>query len=342
MAKLKPQDFPGLAGKNISVSKLAETITAAVRKRKDLDMTLSSYLVKLTEYCNTQNDAIKKDLKKLFPKIETTDKAAIKKDFSELIAALMVKGMPKTSRDKLNLTVTSSSSLLIPTAGNYPLIDFLIKTGNTVDNYSVKIMGKTTNTVKAQDVLESVSPNLKRKRRKEVDILQCIADNDAKLGPILALAKVIDDMPVKPSKWKSKFVQLTNTKSINNDVLSENQEDWWMFFEPIADKYYSGGKKTLAKAWKQGYHYDALTVLAQYTVADYTKDWNWVEFVDEIQKKVSYFKFDLASDGTPVFEVINGLSERKPNQKFRLRAKSRIKESAPSSRSGQDKLGIQP
>jgi hypothetical protein len=108
------------------------------------------------------------------------------------------------------------------------------------------------------------------------------------------------------------------------------------------DAYYAGGKKTITAAWRRGYYYDALTVLAQYTVADATQTMNWMPFVDEVQKKVNYFKFGLKNDGTYEYSIVNGLSERKPNQKFRLRAKSRIKESAPSSRSGQDKLGIQP
>jgi len=343
MAKLKPQDFTGLAGKDILVSALPEQIIAAIRKRKDLSMDLSAYLVKLTQYCAAPNDAIKKDLKKLYAKIPAQDKAAIKKDFSELLAAIIVKNSAKALRDKLKLTFTSQSKLFIPTAGNFPLVDFMVKSANNVDNYSVKIMGKTTNTVKAQDVLATVSDQLKRKRSKETKILKCIAENDAKLGPILALESVIDEMSgVKSGKMRSKFAELVRNKSINNDELAKSPEDWWAFFEPVIDNYYAKGKQTLAKAWKRGYHYDALTVLAQYAVADHTKDMNWSDFVDEIQTKVNYFKFDLSNDGTYLSEVVNGLSERKPNQKFRLRAKSRIKESAPSSRSGQDKLGIQP
>jgi hypothetical protein len=42
-----------------------------------------------------------------------------------------------------------------------------------------------------------------------------------------------------------------------------------------------------------------------------------------------------------MYEIINGLSEQKPNQTFKLRAKSRLAEGAWAKRSGQDKLGIQ-
>lgn len=343
MAKLKPQDFDGLTGSDILISKLSEQIIAAIRKRKDLSMNLSSYLVKLTQYCASPNDTIKKDLKKLYTKVPAQDRAAIKKDFSELLAAIIVKNMSKALRDKLKLAFTTQSKLFIPTAGNSPLVDFMVKSGTAVDNYSVKMMGKTTNTVKAQDVLATVSDQLKRKRPKETKILKCVAENDAKLGPILALESVIDEMPgIKSGKMRSKFAELVKSKTISNDELAKSPEDWWSFFEPVIDNNYANGKATLSKAWKRGYHYDALTVLAQYAVADHTKDMNWGDFVDEIQTKVNYFKFDLNNDGTYLSEVINGMSERKPNQKFRLRAKSRIKESAPSSRSGQDKLGIQP
>lgn len=341
MAKLKPQDFAGIAGKDVTISSLKTNIIAAIGKRKDLDINLRNYLIKLTEYIDGEsgNAAV---LKKLYPKVKAEDKNAIKKDFSELIAALAIKNMPKAQRDKLKLTISGQSKLFIPTAGNYPLVDFMVKSTGVVDNYSVKIMGKTTNTVKAQDVLATVSAKLKRENAKETAILECVAENDAKLGPILALGSVIDAMPVKNTAMKNKFKSLCKIKTINNEALKKDEVDWWMFFEPIIDKYYAKGKPTLAKAWKRGYHYDALTVLAQYSVADYTKDMNWIAFVDEIQKKVTYFKFDISTTGIPDFEVINGTSERKPGQTFRLRAKSRIKEADPASRSGQDKLGIQP
>lgn len=343
MAKLKPQDFDGLAGKDILLTVLPDQIIAAIRKRKDLPLSLSNYLVKLTQYCASPNTNLKTELRKLYAKVPSQDRAAIKKDFSELLAAIVIKGMPKATRDKLKLTINPQSKLFIPSAGNFPLVDFMIKSSSKVDNYSVKIMGKTTNTVKAQDVLATVSDQLKRKRAKETKILKCIAENDAKLGPILALESIIDEMPkIKTGKMRSKFSALAGNKSINNEELAKSPEDWWSFFEPVMDNYYAKGKPTLAKAWKRGYHYDALTVLAQYAVADHTKEMHWIDFVDEIQTKVNYFKFDLNNDGTYLSEIVNGLSERKPNQKFRLRAKSRIKESAPSSRSGQDKLGIQP
>jgi hypothetical protein len=342
MAKLKPQDFTGLAGKEITVSALKASIVKSIQARKDLDMNLRNYLLKLTEYVDGNAGELA-TMKKIYSKVEASDKNAIKKDFSEIIAALVIRNMPKSQRDKLNLTISAQSKVFIPTAGNYPLVDFMIKSsGGVVDNYSVKIMGKTTNTVKAQDVLETVSPKLKKKNPKETAILECVAENDAKLGPILALASIIDEMPVKNGPMKNKFKTLCKSKQIKNDVLKEQDVDWWVFFEPIMDKYYSKGKPTLAKAWKKGYCYDALTVLAQYSVADHTKDMNWGDFVDEIQKKVTYFKFDINTAGVPAHDVINGLSERKPGQKFRLRAKSRLKESDPSSRSGQDKLGIQP
>lgn len=343
MAGLKPQDFNGLAGKDIPVKNLADKIIEAIKKRKDLSSNLSNYLTLLTEYCADPSSVSTKDLSKYYGKLDMREKAAINKDFSELLGALVLKN-DQSKLKKLNLTMNNQSKLFIPTAGNYPLVDFLIKTQDVVDEYSVKIMGKTTNTVKAQDVLSVASNKLKNRNPKETKILQIIADNDAKIGPIMVLAELAPDISQlkKTNKMYRKFVSLAEAKKINNDVLSENPEEWWDFFEPLMDQYYSNGKATLAKTWKKKFYYDVLTVLAQYTVADFTKDMNWGEFVDEVQSKVTYFKFALESNGTFSHEVINGLSERKPNQKFRLRAKSRIKESAPSSRSGQDKLGIQP
>lgn len=341
MAKLKPQDFPGMAGKHIKISELPTKLIAAIRSRKDLDNNLSGYLVKLVQYCDSPSQTIKADLGKFIKKVAQQDKNAIQKDFSELLGAIIIGNMNKAELTKLGLAVDAQSTLFIPTAGNYPLVDFMINTKKIEYQYSVKTLQKTTNTLKAQDILATVSTTTKRKYAKETQLLEMISEYDAKLGPILALAKIAPTMQ-EFKKSDKLYKQFITTKSINNDLLKEDPESWYLLFEPVIDSYYAGGKKTISSAWKKGYHYDALTVLAQYTVADATKDMNWMPFVDEVQKKVTYFKFGLKTDGTYEYALVNGMSERKANQKFRLRAKSRIKESAPSSRSGQDKLGIQP
>lgn len=341
MAKLKPQDFPGMAGKHIKVSELPTKLIASIRSRKDLDNSLSGYLVKLVQYCDNPTPAIKADLAKFIKKIPQQDKNGIQKDFSELLGAIIINNISKQELSKLKLAMDQQSTLFIPTAGNYPLVDFMINTKRVEYQYSVKTMQKTTNTLKAHDILQTVSAATKKKYKKETELLEMISENDAKLGPILALAKIAPTMK-EFKKSDNLYKKFISTSKINNDLLKEDPESWFLLFEPIMDSYYKNGKKTIAAAWKKGFHYDALTVLAQYTVADATKDMNWMPFVDEVQSKVTYFKFGLKNDGTYEYDLVNGSSERKPNQKFRLRAKSRIKESAPASRSGQDKLGIQP
>lgn len=53
MAKLKPQDFSGLADRYIRINKLAEEIITAVAERQDLNMNEKAYLTTLTEFCDT-------------------------------------------------------------------------------------------------------------------------------------------------------------------------------------------------------------------------------------------------------------------------------------------------
>lgn len=344
MAKLKPQDFSGLADRYIRINKLAEEIITAVAERQDLNMHEKAYLTTLTEFCNTGNTNLKADLKKQYTKLDQKAKNATQKDFSELLASLFVMNESPAERRKLNLKYGSTSQMFIPAAGNFPLIDFMIKTGSTVDDYSVKIMGKTTNTIKAHDILATVSTATKTKYRTETKLLECVANFDAKLGPIKALSTLASKLPMaKTGKQASEFKKWGTAGGTAQSIQASLQKDpsWYGFFEPLIDEYYARGKGTIEKAWRT-HPYDALTVLAQYSIAACTKDYNWMPFVDEIQTKVTYFKFALNADGTPGYELVNGKSDRKPNAKYQLRAKSRLKEGAYGSRSGQDKLGIQP
>lgn len=341
MAKLKPQNFDGMTGIKITISQVPGMLIESIRSRTDLSVDLSNYLVKLVQYCENSTSVRTNELSSLYRNLEVTEKSAIQKDFSELLGPIIISNESKQTLQSLGLTISGQSKMFIPVAGNYPLVDFMIYTGKTEDQYSVKTLQKTTNTLKAGDILKTVDDSVKRKHPEEVKILELIDSNDAKLGPILILSKIASKIPEfkKTNKMYRKFSSL---RSIDNNLLSENPEDWYSLFGPIADTYYSRGKSTFDKAWKKQYYYDALTVLAQYTVADFTQDMNWMPFVDDIQTKVNYFKFGLNANGTYSYEIVNGLSERKPNQKFRLRAKSRLKEGAESTRSGQDKLGIQP
>lgn len=345
MAKLKPQDFSGLVNLNLTISSAPAKIIKSIGARNDLSVTLSNYLIKLVEYSSGARTASKADLQKFYKKVDAADKNAIQKDFSELLAPIILLKESKQKVDtfrKLKLTLSSASQMFIPAAGNYPLIDFMIKTNGTQNDYSVKTLQKTTNTLKAGDILKSVSPATLRKYREETAILQLIDENDAKLGPILILAKLAGSKITEFKGTHKLYQKFTSLQTADNNTFAVNPIDWYDFFEPVIDVYYAKGKSTFNKAWKAKYYYDALTVLAQYTVADATQDMRWTPFVDEVQQKVTYFKFGLNTDGSYTYDIVNGMSERKPNQKFRLRAKSRLKEGAWSTRSGQDKLGIQP
>lgn len=344
MSKLKPQSFIGLVDANIPISAAPTKIIKSIESRSDLPLPLSNYLIKLVQYSSGIKSATTQDLEKLYKKIESADRNAIQKDFSELLAPLiLLKESRQASQNlkALKLTVSTTSKMFIPAAGNYPLIDFMVRTGNIQNEYSVKTLQKTTNTLKAGDILHTVSNATKARYARETEILKMIDSYDAKVGPILILAKLAPSIK-EFKKTHPLYRRFVGLKTVDNDIFKAQPVDWYTFFEPVIDAYYANGKSTINKAWKAKYYFDALTVLAQYAVADITQSMNWMPFVDEVQKKVTYFKFGLNSNGTYTYQLVNGLSERKAGQKFRLRAKSRLKPGAWSQRSGQDKLGIQP
>jgi len=343
MAKLKPQDFSGLVNVDLKIAAAPEKIIASIGKRKDLSVALSNYLIKLVLYSSDSRTVTKIELGKFFKKVDAVDKSAIQKDFSELLAPIILLSESKQNAakfTKLNLQLSSASQMFIPAAGNYPLVDFMIKTGQIQNQYSVKTLQKTTNTLKAGDIYKTVSSTTLNKYPEETAIIKMIHENDAKLGPILILSKLANK--IKGLHSHKMYREFTKLRTANNQTFSKNAVDWYSFFEIIVDAHYLGGKATFDKAWKSKFYYDAITVLAQYTVADITKNMKWTPYVHEVQKIVTYFKFGLNSDGSFEYTVVNSLSEQKTKQSFRLRAKSRLKEGAWSSRSGQDKLGIQP
>lgn len=344
MSNLKPQSFKGLVDSDVLISEAPKKIIKSIESRKDLSVSLSNYLIKLVQHSSGIGSVTTQELQKLYRKIDPADKNSIQKDFSELLAPLiLLKEFRQRGQilKELKLTVSSSSKMFIPAAGNYPLIDFMVKTAGKQDDYSVKTFQKSTNTLKAGDILATVSKATKTRYPEETKILEMIHKYDAKLGPILILAKIAPTIYQfnKSHKLYSKFRSLT---SIDNNTFAAQQSDWYNFFEPVIDQWYAKGKNTFNKAWKAKYYYDAVTVFAQYVIANRTQHMNWTPFVDEVKKKVTYFKFGLTAQGTYEYVLLNGHSFQDASVKFQLRAKSRLKEGAWSERSGQDKLGIQP
>jgi len=229
MAKLKPQNFPGMSGGDIIIANAPAKLIDSIRKRNDLPVSLSNYLVKLVQYCTNPSSVKTSELSGFYKKVDSKDKAAIQKDFSEMLGPILVSKEQKPTLNKLNLTINARSTMFIPTAGNYPLVDFMIRTGKVEDQYSVKTLQKTTNTLKAGDLLNTVSDSVKKKYAKETEILRIIDSNDAKLGPILLLAKLAPTIPEfkKTGKYYTKFI---SSGTFSNDTFAEDPEGWHNFF----------------------------------------------------------------------------------------------------------------
>lgn len=373
MAKLKPQDFTGLAGVDLPVSTLKDKIIAAVEKRSDLSPQEKSFLIALTDYAATANPpaAKQKALTSAFSKAKLKNPAianATQNDFSEIIGALILANIPSSTQKSLHINVNKTTSkLFIPAAGNYPLIDFIIRDTSGSYDFSVKALQKTTNVIKPGDVLPLLESarfrKIKTTHQTETLILKIIDQNSTKHGPMALIAYLYKTnrslVPFKANhpklkKFLSAFAtdnsgKIIGTPLSNADYGKTRTEpnaayEWWDLFEPLMDKYYANGKSTLQKTWKKGFYEACITVLCQYATAAATKNMNWTPFVDVVKSYVNYFKFGLNTDGTFDFLIENEFTTMDASKKraYQLRAKSRISESAPDKRAAQDKLGLQP
>lgn len=296
-ASLKPQAFNVITTTPIQLSEYKKRALAALDERTDLDGPLKGYLAQLIEYWSG-NNAAKTKAAKIWTAIQNNIPINdINKDFGEVLGPLAVikhNILAGTGHEK---EVNATSGIYIPARPNEPLMDY--KVGNIV--ISAK-SGVTTNTVKAQDILNLLHkrPAIERKYKPtdEWQVLNILAANSTKAGPISAARIMLGD---KYNAWERNNTYLKSKKGKFTDLE--------LMYE--CEKYLQAESKTGR--------------------LNFTK-----LFADAIKGNVVYVKFALDQTGVGKFEAIVSQDVLKAATGARpfLRSKNGYTRAA-------DKLGIQ-
>jgi hypothetical protein len=294
---LKPQAFNVVTATPIQFTEYKKRLLDALQERTDLDGPLKGYLAELVHYWSGDQTA-KSRASKLYARISADIPINdINKDFGEVLGPLAVLKhniLAGTGHEK---EVNATSGIYIPARPNEPLMDY--KVGSVV--ISAK-SGATTNTVKAQDILDLLHkrPAIERKYKTtdEWQVLNILAANSTKAGPISAARILMGD---KYNAWERNNTYLKNKKGKFTDIE--------LMYE--CEKYLQAESKTGR--------------------LNFTK-----LFADAIKGSVVYVKFALDATGVGKFETIVAQDVIKAAAGSRpfLRSKNGYTRAA-------DKLGIQ-
>lgn len=262
---LKPQAFNVITTTPIQLTEYKKRLLDALQERTDLDGPLKGYLAELVHYWSGDY-AAKTRASKLYARISADIPVNdINKDFGEVLGPLAVMKhniLAGTGHEK---EVNATSGIYIPARPNEPLMDY--KVGSVV--ISAK-SGATTNTVKAQDILNLLHkrPAIERKYKTtdEWQVLNLLAANSAKAGPISAARILLGD---KYNAWEQNNTYLKNKKGKFTDIE--------LMYE--CEKYLQAESKTGR--------------------LNFTK-----LFADAIKGSVVYVKFALDATGVGKFETI--------------------------------------
>ena len=262
---LKPQAFNVITTTPIQLTEYKNRALAALEERTDIDGPLKSYLMLLIQYWGGTTAARTK-LAALYPRIKDNIPINdINKDFGEVLGPLAVikhNILAGTGHEK---EVNATSGIYIPARPNEPLMDY--KVGPVV--ISAK-SGATTNTVKAHDILGLLNkrPAIERKYKPTVEwqVLNILANNSTKAGPISAARFLLDD---KYNAWERNNTYLKSKKGKFTDLE--------LMYE--CEKYLQAESKTGR--------------------LNFTK-----LFADAIKGSVVYVKFALDATGAGKFETI--------------------------------------
>lgn len=212
--KMKPQDFKGITDKWYKVSQLKSVLFKAIDVRSDISEESKEYFKSL--YDHYVNGAEVKNYESI-----SSNSNAILRDYGEIVGTIWYLA---------NNSALSSGKVFLPHAGNYPLIDSIIKVNDTEIKVSSKSGKGVSNTVKGKDIVSIISElpkkeqsDIKRKYASELGILQAIENDNTVVGSIKAFnilepglyrkfKKDIDDM-IKIKGFK-KFIDAPVNQSL--------------------------------------------------------------------------------------------------------------------------------
>lgn len=182
---LKPQFFTGITDSDISFSSYYSTLITSIQDSKKLDNQQKSLLVDLVDYHTSfSSQALAKWKKSFKASGSCIPVNTINTDFGEILG-------PMAIINKQLLPIDGKKAkVFLPYAGNYPLLDYIIKTDKKQYNISAK-SGDSTNTLKPSDVKKLIDDSAVLKKKytntPQYNVIKILSENTWKQGPIEAL-----------------------------------------------------------------------------------------------------------------------------------------------------------
>lgn len=176
---LKP-DVLGLVGE-FKISTMAKKIKGLIDDHSEIPEHTAEFLKALVDHAEKPDDTKKADLvKELYVsndiKTDTALKNSISRDFMELLGPFFV------VNEKAEF---KSGKANFPELGNAPLFDFEITVDDETTQFSSKKSGGNSNTLKVTEVTKAGAGDaaLRKKYKRELELLQIIQDNPVKAAP---------------------------------------------------------------------------------------------------------------------------------------------------------------
>lgn len=210
---IKPQSFSGITDKWMTVSVFRSKLFSSIDSRDDLGSGVQIYLKSLFDhyYKNARIEEVESI---------SGHSGAILKDFGEIIGVVWYLGQKGA---------LAKGQVFLPSAGNYPLIDSIVKINGVETRISSKAGGGVSNTIKGADIIKIIDnmpsgmrKNVSRRYAHELDILDVINSNTAVVGSIKAF-NIME--PRLYAKHKKEIDAMIKAKSIAKLIKSPIRQD---------------------------------------------------------------------------------------------------------------------
>ena len=343
---LKPQAF-GVKEKEYSFDDLYQTTIDTLEERTDLTGPVKGYLNLLLQY-HAEGEAV--TLRELAEAYEAagvnaqTQKAIIN-DFGELLGPFAVYRdglIDRATSNKVKVPINAKS--YFPARPNEPLMDYGLYVGSGKNKkllpVSAKALSKTTNVVKPPDIImllqrkENGSDGAILKKHKgsvQYKVLQKLADNSIKNGPILAAAEYVNSKPSLQKKYPGLTIDAAENIAARGDQYDVTK------FATFFENNETIKKRPTAKVGKKPTHIEVMYACEKILTAE-SKNRGPLTmhevFADAIAQKVYYVKFAISSTGLPQWAIQIDRDFRQSSNVF-LRSKNGYTRAS-------DRMGVQP
>jgi len=342
---LKPQAF-GVKEVEYSYDDLYQTALNTLEERSDLTGPVKGYLELLLAYHAEGEQVTTVQLTEAYQGagIDGQTQKGIINDFGELLGPFAVYRdslIDKATNQKVKVPQNAKS--YFPARPNEPLMDYGIYIGTGANKklltVSAKALSSTTNVVKPPDIImllsrkeNSSDGQMLRKYKNTIQfkILEILAANSIKNGPILAAAHLVNSK----SSLQKKYPGLTIDAA--KDITSKGDNYDVTKFATFFEMNESIKKRPSVKT-KKPTHIEVMYACEKILTAE-SKNRGVLSmheiFADAITQKVYYVKFGLTSSGVPQWAIQTDKDFRQSSNVF-LRSKNGYTRAS-------DRMGVQP